>query len=279
MSGEGQFLHETNKWINIFESSGSENYNKEKLLSDLYQKLQQIDDKCNYLMSMTNQNDKEQKTEDDPLIQRDELNENIDLNVNDLSNNEEILPDEDEDEETYEHLNNMQEEVRDPLVTYITKRGRQFRPPERYIHLHLLENNKNIEEYSMSYAKIIAMVIQYHNEKQLNQKKHVTFPKVYSLKKGLRMFRGNGKRAVNKEIQQLLDQNVFSPVNPYEMTPNERKKSMESLIFLIQQHDGTIKARACANRIISLRTKHQVLPQQLRVSFLQEPQKQNRIVT
>ena len=31
------------------------------------------------------------------------------------------------------------------------------------------------------------------------------------------------------------------------MTPGERKKAMESLIFSTEKRDGTIKARTCAN--------------------------------
>jgi hypothetical protein len=40
---------------------------------------------------------------------------------------------------------------------------------------------------------------------------------------------------------------VFEPVKMADMTPLERKRAMESLIFLTEKRDGTVKARTCAN--------------------------------
>jgi hypothetical protein len=40
---------------------------------------------------------------------------------------------------------------------------------------------------------------------------------------------------------------VFEPIHIKEMTTLERKRSMESLIFLAEKRDETIKARMCAN--------------------------------
>eukprot|EP00978_Attheya_sp_CCMP212_P046873 scaffold416585_cov22-Attheya_sp.AAC.1 len=48
-------------------------------------------------------------------------------------------------------------------------------------------------------------------------------------------------------MKQLHDRTVFEPIRLSDMNPVERKRAMESLIFLVEKRDGTIKARTCAN--------------------------------
>jgi Reverse transcriptase (RNA-dependent DNA polymerase) len=45
----------------------------------------------------------------------------------------------------------------------------------------------------------------------------------------------------------LLDRTVFQPVNVNNLSPLERKRALESLIFLVEKRDGRVKGRACAN--------------------------------
>ena len=40
---------------------------------------------------------------------------------------------------------------------------------------------------------------------------------------------------------------VFEPINPSDLTYEERKKAMESLIFLTEKKNRILKARTCAN--------------------------------
>jgi hypothetical protein len=40
---------------------------------------------------------------------------------------------------------------------------------------------------------------------------------------------------------------VFKPINIKDLTQQEQKRAMESLIFLVKKRDGKIKARACAS--------------------------------
>ena len=40
---------------------------------------------------------------------------------------------------------------------------------------------------------------------------------------------------------------MFEPIRVADMTQVERKRAMESLIFLVEKCDGTVKARTCAN--------------------------------
>eukprot|EP00957_Ditylum_brightwellii_P079041 6011857-Ditylum_brightwellii.AAC.1 len=73
------------------------------------------------------------------------------------------------------------------------------------------------------------------------------FAQTYGLRKWLNKFGNKGKTAVNKEFGQLHSRNVFEPIHVKDLTLLEKKRAMESLIFLTKKRDETIKARACAN--------------------------------
>ena len=48
-------------------------------------------------------------------------------------------------------------------------------------------------------------------------------------------------------MSQLHERAVFQPICIANMTQAERKKAMESLIFLVEKRDGRVKAKTCAN--------------------------------
>ena len=48
-------------------------------------------------------------------------------------------------------------------------------------------------------------------------------------------------------MKQLHDRVVFEPVDVNSLKPDEKKKTMESLLFLTEKRDGRIKGRTCAN--------------------------------
>ena len=77
--------------------------------------------------------------------------------------------------------------------------------------------------------------------------KAVSFLETYSLKRGLAKFGEAGETAATKEMKQLHDRRVFVPINPRDLKPSERRKVLQSLIFLVQKRDDSIKARTCAN--------------------------------
>jgi hypothetical protein len=81
-----------------------------------------------------------------------------------------------------------------------------------------------------------------------NNKKH------YGLKAGLRQFKDRGSKAVVKELTQFHTMNVFRPVNPNQLTREERRNALSSLMFLTEKRTGEIKARQCANG--SVQRKH-----------------------
>ena len=99
------------------------------------------------------------------------------------------------------------------------------------------------EEYTNNNARVIAYVMSRMTNKltQNNQFMH------YSLIKGTKNFGEKATEAAFKEIKQLHNRTVFEPVKSAELTDQERRGAMESLIFLVEKRDKTVKARTCAN--------------------------------
>ena len=69
----------------------------------------------------------------------------------------------------------------------------------------------------------------------------------YSLNKGIKKFKERGYDSAKSEMKQLHDRECWSPIKISSMTPSEKKKALESLIFLVEKKSGKIKARHCAN--------------------------------
>ena len=77
--------------------------------------------------------------------------------------------------------------------------------------------------------------------------KAVSFLQTYSLRAGIKRFEQDGEQAAMSEMKQLNDRRAFIPIDPNALSASERKKVLESLIFLVQKKDGRVKARTCAN--------------------------------
>jgi hypothetical protein len=69
----------------------------------------------------------------------------------------------------------------------------------------------------------------------------------YSLKKGLKKFKEVGEEAVSKELLQLHMRDTFKPQDAEVLSTNQKKGALESLMFLKEKRDGTIKGRTCAD--------------------------------
>ena len=82
--------------------------------------------------------------------------------------------------------------------------------------------------------------------KYLKDKK-IILAQTCSLKKGERKFGDRAKHAAHEEMDQLDKRTVFDPNKVEDLTPEEKKISMESLMFLAEKRDGRLKSRSCAN--------------------------------
>ena len=178
----------------------------------------------------------EEEAEEAEEVQEEELFEDYEDAEYEPENEEDIsLEADDEDGE---------EEEANPGVR---RTGRVRVPNQRYQHLQASE--VHTEEYSSESAQLIAMTISHYNTALagMNDVQACSFLQTYSLKQGIRKFGEKGVASANKEMRQLHDRVVFEPISINEMTPLEKKRAMESLIFLNEKRDGTIKSRMCAN--------------------------------
>jgi hypothetical protein len=62
-----------------------------------------------------------------------------------------------------------------------------------------------------------------------------SFLQTHSLNQDLKRFDERGRKAAHKEVRQLHYRVVFEPIHIEDMTTLERKRSMESLIFLAEK--------------------------------------------
>ena len=113
---------------------------------------------------------------------------------------------------------------------------------------HLITQTVEKVEYNTDMAKIAALYMDNLNEISLQaEETGMSFLETYNLQKGLAKFGDKGRKAAHKEMKQLHDRVCFRPIDPNTMTDIERKRALESLIFLVEKKSGEIKARTCAN--------------------------------
>ena len=103
-------------------------------------------------------------------------------------------------------------------------------------------------EYDTELAKVAAIIIDHMNEVSLEgRESSMSFMETYNLKKGVMKFGEKGSQAAYKEMKQLHDRVCFKPINTNTLTPTERKRALESLLFLVEKKTGEVKARTVAN--------------------------------
>jgi hypothetical protein len=69
----------------------------------------------------------------------------------------------------------------------------------------------------------------------------------YTLKKGLKEFGKDGITALGKEMAQLHTRRVAKPVDGNILTRDQKRASLQYLMFLTKKRCGQIKARGCAD--------------------------------
>ena len=69
----------------------------------------------------------------------------------------------------------------------------------------------------------------------------------YSLNAGISKFGEQAKASAHEEMKQLHDRSCFRPVHKCLLDKSERHRAMESLLFLTEKRDKTIKSQHCAN--------------------------------
>jgi hypothetical protein len=75
----------------------------------------------------------------------------------------------------------------------------------------------------------------------------VALAQQYSVNKGIQLFGDKARESVRKELQQLHDYETYTPVYAHELTADQKKQALASLIFITEKRCGRIKSRACVN--------------------------------
>ena len=96
--------------------------------------------------------------------------------------------------------------------------------------------------YNAKESQALGQIFLHHT---MSQKSHkACFMQTYNTKKGIKKFGTQGKNAAIKETTQLENREFYKPILLKDLTEKERSKAMDSLIFLTEKRDRSIKARA-----------------------------------
>jgi hypothetical protein len=75
----------------------------------------------------------------------------------------------------------------------------------------------------------------------------VVLAQQYSINKGIELFGDRARESITKELRQLHDYATYTPVHAHELTQDEKKQALASLIFITEKRCGRVKTRACVN--------------------------------
>ncbi len=101
------------------------------------------------------------------------------------------------------------------------------------------------EEYDSWLAPVMAHFIVEVN--RMTPMQAYNFGQQYILQKGLKVFGKKGSEAAGKEVKQLHDRTCFHPISIADLTPEEKRKAQEALMFLTEKRDKSIKGRMVYN--------------------------------
>ena len=115
---------------------------------------------------------------------------------------------------------------------------------------HNLEVNERhtvdkVQEYDEADACYLAQTIIEFNQGVTEE--GVQFSQQYMFRNGVKKFGKRGEEAASKELDQLYRRNCFTPLDVSTLTPSEKEKAQEGLMFLSEKRDGSIKGRMVYN--------------------------------
>jgi hypothetical protein len=102
---------------------------------------------------------------------------------------------------------------------------------------------KNIE-YTPTSARVFAITANQMMNKIQNQDQ---FIQKYSLIAGLKKFGEKGWEAALGKMKHLRDMSVFNPIDASTLSALDKRRALQSLIFLVDKKDNRIKGRTCAH--------------------------------
>ena len=82
-------------------------------------------------------------------------------------------------------------------------------------------------------------------EERQDMFRHVLLNQEMSARTGYKRFGNVAKETTQKECRQLIEKDIFTPVQASTITPEERKQSLRTVNLIKEKRDGTIKGRTC----------------------------------
>jgi Reverse transcriptase (RNA-dependent DNA polymerase) len=155
------------------------------------------------------------------------------------SNNDENKSSNDEESKTNEQSTIVEEETiiaAEMDAAYGQRNSTHNLRPRRqpsYSHLHTTVADQGVNQ-------------QTSQEEGVDEDKPLATPQM-SMKRGLKVFGGDGMKAIGSEMQQLHDRKVMKAKCKKELTPEQRRDALAYLMFLKRKRCGKVKARGCAD--------------------------------
>ena len=131
----------------------------------------------------------------------------------------------------------------DALRRQIAKDEQNVRNQAERIHniFYQQTDGGQTNTYARDNALMLARIIQHTKNRVMHD--GVAFIQQYYITKGLKKFGADGRKAAMKELQQMLERNCWTPVLVSKLSPEERRKAVDSMMLLAEKNDGTIKGR------------------------------------
>ena len=104
-----------------------------------------------------------------------------------------------------------------------------------YVHniITQVKDKDNYGEYTREYALLIARVMYELNNRDIDE--CMSFATTYSLRKALKKFGQRAYESAGSEMGQLYNRRCFHPINIKALNAKEKKRAMDSLVFLVEK--------------------------------------------
>ena len=134
----------------------------------------------------------------------------------------------------------------DRFVSYCGCQGdEQWQALEASHNIDVGFNPDMVQDYTPIEGMVLArLMVDMHGK---STQPNTSFAQQYMLQKGLKIFGDRGTAAANKEMDQLHQRDCFAPLDASTLSPSEKHKAQEALMFLTEKRDGTIKGRMVYN--------------------------------
>mgnify|MGYP003337821000 CR=1 FL=1 len=144
----------------------------------------------------------------------------------------------------------------------------------RYQHLQL--KKENMRTYDDNLAKILSSIMMHLNITMagMTDKQALSFLHTYTLKQAINRWGERARVAAIAEMRQIHDRVVFEPIDVNELTEEEKKRAMESLMFLTEKRIYLLRLAPVRmevfNNLIYQKKKQPVQLHALNLLLLQE---------